>query len=290
MAMEDVQFNDIYYSTRIYQKPNVNEKITLINTGSIKNDSLFRYNLASLINKIGQLKPKNIGLDLIFEKHKNKQIDSLLKKSIDDNEVVTVLDYKNQRKNIFNNHKKGFSNFPGKVGETQREYYNYIILNNDTIPSFATALTKIRNENSKDYLKYSTNESGFYNLFNQFDKVKPENFPSIEASDILNGSNLDKIKNAIQNKYVIIGHLGSEYMENEFDSEDKFRVPTDESLFNRNLIMPGAVIHANAALMLLNGDYLYHIEGWQQEFITDFILFGFLFLFYTIHHKFHLKQ
>ena len=290
LATEDIQFNDIYYATKLNNNFQGNKEVVLINTGSIKNDTLFRKNLASLINKIAEFKPKTIGLDFVFEKYKNKQNDSLLNQSIVDNSVITVIDSRNNHKNIFKNSKFAIANFPGKNGETQREYYNYFLLGKDTIPSFAAALTNIRSNDSKDYLKYATTQKGFYNILNNDEKIWTDNIPAIEGRDILNVISNIKIKEAILNKIVIIGHLGNENMENEFDIEDKFRVPTDASLFNRNLTMPGAVIHTNAVQMMLNDDKIFAVEGWLYEFINSIILFVFLFIFYSIHHKFYLSK
>ena len=181
-------------------------------------------------------------------------------------------------------------NFPSKKEETVREYYNYKIINNDTIPSFAAALCNTKSKDTTNYLKYSTEKNGFYNILNENDTINPANFPAIEASAFLLESNQNKIKEIIKNKIVIIGHLGTEHMGNPNDVEDKFRVPTDKSLFNRNLTMPGAVLHANAVQMMLNKDKMIAVEGWQYELITSILLLGFLFLFYYIHHKYYLSK
>ena len=52
----------------------------------------------------------------------------------------------------------------------------------------------------------------------------------------------------INNKVVIIGYLGQENRR-EFDVEDKWCTPTDvENIVQRDPLMYGAVIHANASL------------------------------------------
>ena len=67
LATEDVQFNDIYYSTNKNKINHIEEKqVVLINAGSINKDSDFRKNLAFLINKVADCKPKTIGLDYSF--------------------------------------------------------------------------------------------------------------------------------------------------------------------------------------------------------------------------------
>ena len=84
LATEDVQFNDIYYSTNKNKINHIEEKqVVLINAGSINKDSEFRKNLAFLINKVADCKPKTIGLDFYFD-HTTEH-DSLLQQVITKN-------------------------------------------------------------------------------------------------------------------------------------------------------------------------------------------------------------
>ena len=291
LATEDIQFNDIYYATKQYKNSEFKSKeVVLVNTGSLANDDLFRENLAELIDKVALNKPKAIGLDFYFPTAKNPVNDSILRDKIIKNNVVTVIDAKQNHKSIFISDKKGLMNFPGKNKETIREYYNYKIINNDTIPSFAAVLSNTKSKDTLSYLKYSTENKGYYNILNKNEKINPVNFPAIEASYFFNESYQNELNQIIKNKIVIIGHLGSGNMHNPFDTEDKFRVPTDKSLFNRDLTMPGSVIHANAVQMLLNKDEMISIHGWSYEIMTSIILLIYLFLFYYIHHKFHLSK
>ena len=289
LATEDVQFNDIYYSTNKNKINHIEEKqVVLINAGSINKDTAFRKNLAFLINKVAEYQPKTIGLDFYFERSTTH--DSLLQQVITKNNVVIAIDGKGKHKNIFTSSKKGIFNFPSKTGETVREYYNFMQIAGNNTPSFVNVLSGVEKEDSVGYLKYCTNNKGFYDILNPNEKINIQNFPAIEAIAILNSMDTALFREYIKNKIVIIGHLGTDYMENEFDVEDKHRVPTDANLFNRNLSMPGAVIHANAIQMLLQKDELFAVEGWLYEFLTCIILFGYLFLFYTIHHKYKLGK
>ncbi len=289
IATEDVQFNDIYYSTNKNKINHIEEKqVVLINAGSINKDTAFRKNLAFLINKVAEYQPKTIGLDFYFD-HATTH-DSLLQQVITKNNVVIAIDGKANHKNIFTSSKKGIINFPSKTGETVREYYNFMQIAGNNTPSFVNVLSGVEKEDSVAYLKYCTNNKGFYDILNPNEKINIQNFPAIEAIAILNSMDTALFREYIKNKIVIIGHLGTDYMENEFDVEDKHRVPTDANLFNRNLTMPGAVIHANAIQMLLQKDEMVAVEGWLYELITSLILFGYLFLFYTIHHKYKLGK
>ena len=133
LATEDVQFNDIYYSTNKNKNSHNEEKeVVLINAGSITKDTAFRKNLAFLINKVAEYQPKTIGLDFYFDRSTTH--DSLLQQVITKNNVVIAIDGKGKHKNIFTSSKKGVINFPIKKGETVREYYNYMkIAGNNSI-------------------------------------------------------------------------------------------------------------------------------------------------------------
>ena len=143
LATEDVQFNDIYYSSRIIDI-NENKEVVVINSGSIINNENFRTELSRLINLIGNYKPKNIGIDFFFEKQKEK--DSILQKSIFDHDVILAIDSKNNHENIFKSNKYGIINFPIKENETVREYYNYTIKDSIKYNSFASVLSGIIKE------------------------------------------------------------------------------------------------------------------------------------------------
>jgi CHASE2 domain-containing sensor protein len=289
LATEDIEFNDIYYFTGVSDYTNNNKHILLINTGSIANDSTFRTSLAKLINNVGKYKPKKIGLDILFIKSSDNISDSLLNSSINKNKVVLALDANFPNQLLFNSYKKGIVNFPEKKDQTIRSYYNYRIISSDTLYSFSSELSNTFSRDSIDYLKYSSDAKGFYNILDS-NQIVPNNFPAIEGSELVNDSINPKIAELIKGKIIIIGHLGSESMDNRFDTEDKFRVPVSKSLFNRNLTMPGSVIHANAVEMNINKDKMVSIQGWKYELIINLILLGFLYLFYSIHHKFKLGK
>jgi CHASE2 domain-containing sensor protein len=291
LATEDIQLNDIYYNINNGDTAvEIKKDIVLINTGSIAKDGDFRRKLFSLIEQVVEYKPKRIGVDIFFENAKDSFSDSLLKETILNNDIVTAFDFQQKHINIFENKSKGLVNFPSKLNETIRQYYNYVTIGNDTIPSFAAALTNIHPKNSIDYLNYCSEYNGYYNFLDDEAEINPNNFPAIEASAFLDDANSIKISELLKGKIVILGHLGTNNMNNSFDVEDKFKVPTDSMLFNRLPIMPGAVIHANAAQMLLKNDLIRIIDGWQFEIISALILFIYLYLFYTIKQKSKYKK
>jgi CHASE2 domain-containing sensor protein len=297
LAMEDVVFNDIYYSVRPESdKSLIREKeVVLINSGTIPVDS-FRLKLAFVINEVSRYNPAAIGIDMQFESRKNVLFDSVLSEVLSNNKkLVLATDGKKRNNQIFETSFSGIANFPTKENESVREYYAKMIEGKDTLQSFAVALCKIKDkeiniEGETSYLKYSTVGNGYYDALNKLNDDINYNFPAIEAKDILNKTDTSLIRALLKNKIIIIGHLGSNSMDNKNDSEDKYRVPTDSTLINRAPIMPGAVIHANAVQMFLTRNNFIKIDGWLYELITWIILIGYLFVFYTIHHKYYLGK
>lgn len=297
LAMEDVVFNDIYYSVRPEtDKSLIKEKeVVLVNSGTIPSDS-FRLKLALVITEVSSYKPAAIGIDMQFESHKNVLFDSVLNEVLLNNKkIVLAQDGKKINNQVFETSFNGVANFPSKENESVREYYVKMIEGKDTLPSFAITLCKVKDnefdfDGETSYLKYSTAGSGYYNVLNKLNNNRNYNFPAIEAMDILNRTDTSLIRELFQDKIIIIGHLGSNSMDNKNDSEDKYRVPTDSTLINRAPIMPGAVIHANAVQMFLTGNNIVKIDSWLYELITWIILIGYLIVFYNIHHKYYLGK
>jgi CHASE2 domain-containing sensor protein len=293
-AIEDVEFNDIYYNTRDVSITD-NKEVVLINSGSIPNNDRFRECLAMLIEKTARYDPACIGIDLTFETYKNRVFDSTLQATILRYPKIVLSTIRNNvNKQIFKGKTTGLVNLTIKTGESIRHCYNYVIQGKDTLPSFAMQLARFKNKSivakdSVSYLKYSSDRKGYYDYFN--DKINPMNFAAIEAIDLMN-NNIDtaQLRLLLDNKIVIIGHLGNGSMNNAFDIEDKFRVPTDTTLINRAPVMPGAVIHANATQMMLSDDKFFEVKGWLNTLLNSAILLLFLYLFYTIHHHFKLGK
>jgi CHASE2 domain-containing sensor protein len=297
LAMEDVVFNDIYYSVRPEtDKSLITEKeVVLINSGTIPTDS-FRLKLAYVITEVNRYKPDAIGIDMIFENNKDIFFDSVLNATLAKNKnIVLPINGINRKKQIFETSFSGVANFPTKENESVREYYTKFPNEKDTIPSFASLLCKIKdkafnNEGEINFLKYSTVGKGYYNALKKNHDVTNYNFPALEAVDILNKKDTSLFRELLFNKIVIIGHLGNNSMDNANDVEDKHRVPTDSTLINRAPIMPGAVIHANAVQMFLTRNNFIEIKGWLYELITNLILILYLCVFYSVHHKFYLGK
>ncbi|MCX6247626.1 MAG: CHASE2 domain-containing protein [Bacteroidetes bacterium] len=301
LAIEDVEFNDIYYSTRGEDDTFLNQpkEVVLINTGSIRADSLFRLHVADLLRKINRYGPAAVGIDLLFEPSNRSPFDVQLADAVTkQRNLVLALDKDLPGRQMFPAAHKGIVNLPiaRQHGETVREYYNYLLKDKDTLFSFAFQLAKLKNpllaaRSSQEYLKYSCVYNGYYDIFN---KKGPRNihnnFPAIEATDLLNDKDTAILRWYIENRIVIIGQLGRDSMLSPWDVEDRYMVPTDSTLLHRRLLMPGTVVNANAVQALIKDEHFIEMKGWRHELTTDLILILFMVLFYSIHQTYILHK
>lgn len=280
IATEDVDFTDIYYYNQ--QKPKT-KNVVLINIGSLPADSL-RYKLTQIIPQLNQYNAKAIGLDMYFSEAKDKKIDQELDSLLNDPKIVIGMD--KVEKPYFplgpdSQVQFGYINLPSKEGETVREFYNYFKVKNFFSPELKAPYNRVKNGQEKDsvnllsfprklseiaefnnekkldmisYLRYQSVGNGYYNAFdeNEAKRFQQTKFPAIEANLLLLYP--EKAKAIIEGKIVILGWLGADNMYNPNDITDRHRVPVDFKLFNREPIMPGAVIFANAIEMMSSGD------------------------------------
>jgi CHASE2 domain-containing sensor protein len=171
LAIEDVEFNDIYYSTRSGEDAFINhpKEVVLVNTGSIRNDSLFRLKTAELIQKISRYRPAAIGIDLLFEPSNKSPYDIPLARAVmEQKNLVLAMDKDFTDRQMIAAEINGIVNLPiaRRHVETVREYYIYVPKEKDTLFSFAFQLAKLRNphltaRHAQEYLKYSCTWNGY---------------------------------------------------------------------------------------------------------------------------------
>lgn len=89
---------------------------------------------------------------------------------------------------------------------------------------------------------------------------------------------------AIKDKIVIMGYLGKKFGDPSW--EDKFFTPLNKAVAGRaNPDMFGPVIHANAAIMILNEDYIDEIPEWLKYIIATLVCILTVALFKVIDEK-----
>lgn len=301
LTMQDVDFTDIYYQTGFHKK--AKKDVVLINIGSVPKDSL-RYRLPAIIDSLSKDSAKAIGLDIYFAPDDsipvpvNQRLDSVIREK----KVVIGVDVADQSQ--FPLHKTdtvnfGCINFLEKEGKTIREYainrevahLGFVV----NVPSFACALyhradnlaQPIKTDSPVFRIHYNSSATGFYNVLDTMPDLDIDtlvDFPAIEAIDLFNANDTVQktIKRLVYGKIVIVGWLGNPQMGNAFNIRDKHRVPVDFALYNRQPVMPGAVVHANVVQMLVRNKPIRDIDGWRHVIIRHSVMLLFFCLFFLI--------
>ncbi len=267
-AFKDFTITDIFYSRIISKDRIYNGPLVMIN---IENKS--REEIAFLLHRIEEGKPKVIGLDVLFRDKKDSASDELLKQSLTGyNNIIypyiasfdeTTSEVTNNA--YFNSNSGAFVNLVGGNREYSTIRYYYPAYNN--IPSFTTAVMQMydpakaesllkRNEEKKE-IRYYGNIQNF--AYKTFEEVMDPLF------------NVDKVKN----KIVMVGYLGLNNAENKLD-EDRFFTPLNPRLSGRSHPdMYGLTIHANILRMELDNDHVYAFPQWLNwllAFVLSWIL------------------
>jgi CHASE2 domain-containing sensor protein len=303
-AGSDLSFNDLFYKVnRLSNTPiqKSSEKIVMINSGSLSRDS-FRSKLAAVISKVGDYKPKAIGVDHDFSNdtsiYGSQELSNAL--SLLSNKVILGRDSRKNKDDVmeFDSSKYGVVDFPEDEGQiTVRRYSESANSFANQMRLVGSSLTTDRSEkphlnrsvdgNSDFVINYIYHHdgNGLYdfkdNFFENANDVS-DGLLLIEGKDLLETNKLDStiVRNLLRNNYVIIGHMGPyNFVDKVHDNEDKFRVPCDTNLINRDRVMYGAVIHANALANLLMPDLRYaNIEdGMIFKIFKELLLFVFLY-------------
>ena len=275
-AFSDFKFTDIFYSKRINDTKR-NDRIILVN---IKHAD--RFELAELINKINESKPRVIGLDILFKDRKMEFTDSILKDAIiSKKNIVTA--YFHQNDSIVDNHdyfgfdkeSKGYINldvkgqntvireFLGIKGKTEREF------------AFATKLALKAGYIDEAYARRELKDPIPINYIG--DEAV---FLSYDIDEVLRSDNIPALKDAV----VILGYLGDG--NKEFDIEDKHFTPLNEKWVGRSVPdTHGVVIHANILNMLSKQNLIYRVSKFTTYLLSFIICFFMILLSMRIYKK-----
>jgi CHASE2 domain-containing sensor protein len=278
LANSDFTYNDLFYRVQSKSENDLlkrkhKEEIILINTANFSND--FRANLTELLKKVESFNPKAVGVDITFD---NREKDSA---------TIELIQEIKSHKNIVCAYKKSALKgenlvFPTVINKGDVDFppeQHSIRFYKGGEQTFAYQLFKAaRGKNAQNEVKYAADfpiayssiGNGIVDFNEDFPYNDEKNYKVIEANKLLTG---EDIKNhygqSLSGSIVIIGHLGI----NDYDSEDKHAVPTDtDKLVNRNLLMPGAAIHANALSNLLDNHILHRPNSLLIEIIMNLVM------------------
>lgn len=274
-AFKDFSYLDLYYAEKLDNDADpINKDIVLVNVGR-----LGRADIAAMVDKLAQQKPKVIGLDIIFKEERDPEGDSALAKSHRLKNLVTTYSVSNSgvdrsaQRFRRPNELSGYSNFSFDPNSSVVRYFQGYRKDGDsTQVAFGTAVAKLALENEWDP-----------DLERYLEKERPINYKGnrddfliLEQEDIQGQDTIP----IITGKIVLIGYLGPPE-NHRFDIEDKHFTPMNEKFVGRSAPDTyGVVIHANIVNMILNNDFIRVVPNWFLVLLT--ILITFLALTYFI--------
>ena len=282
--ISDIQFNDLYYkkhgnaSTENYMTKD--KKVILVNIQEIPALSEGRELYVTLFSKLTEYKAAAIGVDVTFSK-KQKDVFQTVKNNP---KIIFANKATNSDISFPNN---GDIRLP-KIGEHEQRSIRYY--KNDA-HSFGAKLVKAAfpkietkvGEDPQFLIHYNSISSGLSHLNNVDNLNNIKDYKFLNASEIIADS-INIYADYFKDKIVIVGYLGDrKHADAIFDIEDKKRVPVDmQYLVNRDPLMFGAVVQANAVSTILDKDLQYYEVGDLTIFVINLLicaLFMYILLF-----------
>lgn len=263
-AFKDFTLTDLYYSKiknhdSIYSGP-----LVLVNV-----ENRNREEIAFLIQRLEEGKPKVLGLDIIFSDKKDSASDELLKQTFAGyNNIIfphiasfdsSVTERKNNE--YFQTPSNSFVNLIGEDPKFSTIRYYYPVYNDQ--PAFTTAVLQmydsskaaelLKKGQKKTEIRYFGNLQNF--AYHNFDEVMNPSFdPGI-----------------LKDKIVLLGYMGTAGSPGLLD-EDRFFTPLNPTLSGRSHPdMYGNVLNANILRMTLSKDYIYSFPQWLNLLLAFMI-------------------
>ncbi len=301
-ALEDVEFNDIVYST-LREDPPADDNIILVNIGRLP-----RAGIAEQIKIINKYNPKVIGIDSFFPRPKSEAEDSALVNALRDvdnlvmaSKLLTwnkenVVDSLKLSAEKFRVHAEdfGFANLQVGEGVGQEDVKTCRaftpqepLFSKDSMhTAFAVKLTEylapekvdrfLERGNNTEYINYKGNAYGSDTNF-------APTFFALDWYDVLEENFVPEM---IEGKIVIFGFLGETFGD-RYNVEDKYYTPLNKKYAGRGAPdMYGVVIHANIISMILDEDYVYKLEEHYQIILAVLLCYlnvvAFMWVYYAL--------
>ena len=268
LALKDFDFNDVAYA-ELHKNENIklDSNITIVNIGHADREVL-----SMIIDKLGSMKPKVMGLDAYFDGPGDPYQDSLLNASFarNTNLVVAI-------KLVPHGKKADTLTFTGNYFKSASLYgnVNFFIDNlasfrtfepfvkdyaHNVYPFFSSVI--IEKYDSVSYKRLMEKGGGkmIINYSRRLDKYK-----LIEYEQLLEGSVEDHY---VKDKIILMGYVNND----PNDIEDKKFTPMNERFFGKSVPdMNGIVVHANIISMVLENNYIKKLPSWVNWLVAILI-------------------
>jgi CHASE2 domain-containing sensor protein len=253
LALQDFDYNDLAYSKMHKNETTEVDSILIVNIG--KSD---RNEIAALIDKVQERKPKVVGVDVVFNEPKTAEEDSLLISTLSKHKNL-VLAYEMRGKKRQNTphgflrtkaYTSGFVNFIGEEGGVNRSFAPFIKNGNQTYPAFSVEVVRLVDPAAYKKLVDRGKKAETINYTR-----RNEQFLVIDGMDIMTGMDSTDLRNRI----VLLGYTSDD----QNDIEDKKFTPMNEKSFGKSVPdMAGVNVHANIINMVIQGKYINKMPKW----------------------------
>ena len=305
-AAKDLDFLDLYYTYKPKDEAPETEKVILVNSGSLNNESSesFRIDFLNLLDKVKSAQPACIGVDIEFNKTtKDAELNAeILATAASCKECVFVVSADSNQK-LIPATSLGFADLSSDSLQTVRSLTLY---KSPQQLSFAAAIARkvnpsihledhVSDGDGKCYINFKHHPNEFDNVLTSTAGPAANEFPpfqALEAQDILNDSNNNALS-LLKDRVIIIGHLGNVFnmyhgdnlatVGNRYDSEDIHIVPHGhKDLVQRWPNCHGPVIHAEVVHMLLSdNNTLVSLPSWL-DYVVIVMLMVIIISFYIV--------
>lgn len=257
LAFKEFSFLDTFYAERFAPNDTTkNDDIVLVNVGHLN-----RGEIAEVMEKVQNSKPKIIGLDVIFDHQKSDAADKRLWQSLQPENVVAAFAFQNRQ--LLKNHPV-LGVFRHKLGYANFNFDSY----NSVIRNFQAKKTYEGQAYHSFGLRVAQNFIGLKENIEWSDmdtKSVPINYSggkerylTFDAATLLNTESLPELKD----KIVLIGYLGTP-MGSIYDIEDKHFTPLNQEFLGKSIPDTfGIVVHANIIEMLISSKMHRLVPSW----------------------------
>ena len=270
-AFKDFTITDIVYSRKIIAQDSIYKKQPLL---LINIEDKSREEIAFLLQRIEEGKPKVVALDIIFADKKDSASDELLKQTLNNyNNIITPyiasfdgVTAESKSNEYFKINSGAYVNLLGENKEYSTIRYYYPVYNK--VPAFTTAIIQKFDPSKANALLKRNNTKTEIRYYGDLQNFDYKNF-----SEVMNPA-FDA--DALKDKIVLLGYMGVENKSLSKLDEDRFFTPLNQRISGRSLPdMYGVVVIANILRMELDNDFMYAFPQWLNwlvAFLLSWIL------------------
>jgi CHASE2 domain-containing sensor protein len=255
-SLKDFEITDIYYSTYRTKTSDYSEDIVLVNIGDADREMI-----SKVLDRIQNVKPKVIGIDVSFPELKNNEIDGRLKKSLSKDNLILASQiqyadgeghHAHRIKSLKSNEffqvsgKEGYGNFLGEKNSTVRYYCPFVIGHDGSRElAFTTRIIKKFSPEKSDILLKRDCDSEIINF-------GLKKYITIEIDQLLQDA---KLADVMKGKCVLLGYMGNYGGAKVLD--DLHVTPMNKSFGGVSIPDTyGVEIHADILSMILEKNYI----------------------------------